>query len=411
MAAAKRKNPPISEPEQNLPPDIIESILQRLPAKSIIRFRSVAKIWNSIISDPHFSRIQSNLALSSSSSTLFLARNIPRNPAVNGGLRLLRFRDQIFHPDNTFTFSDPPFQNSEILCSCNGLLLLCEKSPATRCFILSNPLARTHTAVWWPSDRRNSLPANCRPFTQGLCYDRTSGDYKIVIVVFGAFSVYSCRKRIWTKKFEKFPESKIINREGIYADGAFYWIGTAAGKLDPVDVIYFDAAGEKFGTVRVMLPVNIPPADYVRAVVPANLWGKLAICFKFSNVKRTRFLIGICAVRRNGGAKFWDTIRIADDSPPPAGEGCCKHSISQSGNGVCPITAVCGVADGMIMAFMDCTRYVVYDCRERNVVGGIRTFLEDFDSKLGVCKDHMFFPVANVRPWRRCRRTSRVVED
>ena len=42
--------------EKELPEDIIETILTRLPVRSLIKFRSVSKRWRSIISDPRFAK-------------------------------------------------------------------------------------------------------------------------------------------------------------------------------------------------------------------------------------------------------------------------------------------------------------------------------------------------------------------
>ncbi|GFP82038.1 F-box protein at3g17710 [Phtheirospermum japonicum] len=41
----------------NIPEDIIRTILSRLPVKSLLRFRTVSKSWNTMISDPRFARL------------------------------------------------------------------------------------------------------------------------------------------------------------------------------------------------------------------------------------------------------------------------------------------------------------------------------------------------------------------
>ncbi|KAL8102662.1 hypothetical protein AgCh_027259 [Apium graveolens] len=49
----------------DLPEDrIVKEILIRVPVKSMVRFRCVCKLWNSLVSNPDFTRSQSNLSVS-----------------------------------------------------------------------------------------------------------------------------------------------------------------------------------------------------------------------------------------------------------------------------------------------------------------------------------------------------------
>uniref|UniRef100_A0A0D9WMC3 F-box domain-containing protein n=1 Tax=Leersia perrieri TaxID=77586 RepID=A0A0D9WMC3_9ORYZ len=53
-----------------IPEEIVEQILLRLPVKSIVRFRSVCKSWQSMIADPRFTRLHLQFHQSTTSMLL-----------------------------------------------------------------------------------------------------------------------------------------------------------------------------------------------------------------------------------------------------------------------------------------------------------------------------------------------------
>ncbi|KAK8973538.1 hypothetical protein V6N11_030728 [Hibiscus sabdariffa] len=61
-----------------IPEDVVIRILKRLSVKSLVRFRSICKSWNSVICDPYF--VSTHLQASLSNNTPFLLLRVTANP-------------------------------------------------------------------------------------------------------------------------------------------------------------------------------------------------------------------------------------------------------------------------------------------------------------------------------------------
>ncbi|KAL4379551.1 hypothetical protein GQ457_02G032280 [Hibiscus cannabinus] len=96
-----------------MPVEVIVRILKRLPAKSVVRFRSVCKSWDTLISDPSF--ISTHLQASLSNNTSFLLFLCVKN----GKTRFSLHYDQDGFEESK-QLHLPPF--SSVLGSCNGLI-------------------------------------------------------------------------------------------------------------------------------------------------------------------------------------------------------------------------------------------------------------------------------------------------
>ncbi|KAL7216386.1 hypothetical protein ACSBR1_028349 [Camellia fascicularis] len=103
----------------NLPYEIMEDILSRLPIKSLIRFRCVSKSWLSLTHNPYLIKLHFN-------------RSSQENPSLILTTTIIttHFRAQLYLTDsqriscNNIRFSQPNFNEFRILGSCNGLLFL-----------------------------------------------------------------------------------------------------------------------------------------------------------------------------------------------------------------------------------------------------------------------------------------------
>ncbi|EYU18256.1 hypothetical protein MIMGU_mgv1a019376mg, partial [Erythranthe guttata] len=104
----------------NIPPEIIEIILSKLSyAKSLLRFKTVSKSWNTLISN---SFIHSNHLQSSDNSpgNLFLSTD---TYGTDRGFTLVKFEVGNIH-SGEISVENIPNGYDRILCECNGLLLL-----------------------------------------------------------------------------------------------------------------------------------------------------------------------------------------------------------------------------------------------------------------------------------------------
>ncbi|KAL4379414.1 hypothetical protein GQ457_02G031930 [Hibiscus cannabinus] len=127
-----------------MPEEVIVGILKRLPAKSVVRFRSVCKGWDTLISDPWF--ISTHLQASLSNNTSFLLFLCVKN----GKTRFSLHYDQDGFEESK-QLHLPPF--SSVFGSCNGLICVQLFSFVVD-FLLWNPSIQNY--LYWGVDEGNS---------------------------------------------------------------------------------------------------------------------------------------------------------------------------------------------------------------------------------------------------------------
>ncbi|EYU40610.1 hypothetical protein MIMGU_mgv1a026638mg [Erythranthe guttata] len=140
----------------NLPFDMVEIILSKLSIESLVRFKSVCKSWNNLISDPTFVRNdQTQRSKEPNSEKLFLLKNL-----------LIEM--------------EAPYYRDHALCFCDGLLLL---EGSYKRVTLWNPSTRTSISLTIPYDKFD--------LCHGLCRDPITDDFKVVILSKKHYAVYS----------------------------------------------------------------------------------------------------------------------------------------------------------------------------------------------------------------------------
>uniref|UniRef100_A0A7N0ZVG0 F-box associated beta-propeller type 1 domain-containing protein n=1 Tax=Kalanchoe fedtschenkoi TaxID=63787 RepID=A0A7N0ZVG0_KALFE len=166
---------------------MINQIQARLPVKSLKRFLSVSKVWNSLISDPHLAAMHLKQSEKCIHSSRLMSVDVD-DPNIDRPERL----------PHDFHITD----------SCNGLLLVStRRSYGT---YLCNPTTRElrklpSTLADEPASANNELV----PISLG--YDEVNNDYKVVAAHFCTFSgssgtrrwtdgaIYSLKADIWTR--------------------------------------------------------------------------------------------------------------------------------------------------------------------------------------------------------------------
>ncbi|XP_030963245.1 F-box/kelch-repeat protein At3g23880-like isoform X3 [Quercus lobata] len=173
-----------------LPEEVVLQILCRLPVKSLIRFRCVSKLWNSLITTSAFidSHLTQSLSLPSNSNKLIVSR---------GDFRAIDIYEFIHDDNNVSDSSFHQFQNVEfplslsyyrLIGSVNGLFCLCEKER----IILWNPCIRKFI----------TLPKTNRAVINGFGFDARTNDYKVVSIApkpRPLVEVYSLKEGAWRK--------------------------------------------------------------------------------------------------------------------------------------------------------------------------------------------------------------------
>ncbi|PHT85326.1 hypothetical protein T459_07432 [Capsicum annuum] len=160
----------------NIPSDILFLILARVPVKSLLRFKSVYKAWDVMISDNEFRRThrdqykalgREKLLLRKCYSTKFYSNEFEFRDLETS--QLVTITKQVFPPEK--------FRKAVILCSCDGLLLLMNPG-AYKVYVLWNPSTQEYQPLACPyfNDKRE-VPNGC-----GLCYDSSVDDYKVIFI-------------------------------------------------------------------------------------------------------------------------------------------------------------------------------------------------------------------------------------
>ncbi|WCJ34682.1 F-box family protein [Euphorbia peplus] len=212
--------------------DILTEILFRLPAKSLLRFKSVSKHWLSLISSTHL-------------SSLHTLRH-PK-PSVSGLIYLDSPSKMNLIPLNP---SSPPSDldcfnthKMKILQSCNGLLL-CSSFPEVgvpRSFYISNPT----------TNQLFTLPSIPSVLALNLAFDPSiSTTYKVICVSSSTVSashyqinIYESDTRAWRLSGSPFQAPfAMVFGNGVFWNGAIHWINHAGNTL------YFDVHTEIFGS-------------------------------------------------------------------------------------------------------------------------------------------------------------------
>ncbi|XP_012857691.1 PREDICTED: putative F-box protein At1g47390 [Erythranthe guttata] len=254
----------------NIPPEIIEIILSKLSSKSLLRFKSVSKSWNTLISNPLF--IQNHLQSSDNSpDNLFLSTD---TYGTDRGFTLVEFEVGNIH-SGEISVESIPNGYDRILCECNGVLLLTS---------IHGEFNEYDTyALWNPSTRSQMFVINRCEFNEdhevdcGICYDQITGDFKVVIVYATKYAIYSCNNNSWTEKYLGTKFYSILGTPGaaIFVDGATYWIlGVESRNISGTQLVYFDPRTDK---LKILKKPEQLSDDKFHLINKASLGGRLCL--------------------------------------------------------------------------------------------------------------------------------------
>ncbi|KAK8503655.1 hypothetical protein V6N12_024827 [Hibiscus sabdariffa] len=216
-----------------IPVEVIVEILKRLPVKSLLRFRSVCKSWNSVICDPSF--ISTHLQASLSNNTPFLLLSYRRNGNESF----------VLHYDND------GFEEFKQL-----------QFPAFGCASYSLLLGSFNGLIYLQFGRINF----------GFGFDSITNDYKLVIIGLEKDDawikpfLFSLNENCW-KRVNAIPPDYTFDPGEIsvpFVNGAVHWIGYQ--KRNNVGftkvILGFDLSAEEF--FEISLPeslIGLGPMD------------------------------------------------------------------------------------------------------------------------------------------------------
>ncbi|XVE81272.1 hypothetical protein DITRI_Ditri15bG0050400 [Diplodiscus trichospermus] len=233
-----------------LPHEIIVNILSRLPVKTLLRSNCVCKPWRSLISDPHFARLQL-IQLQKNSNVNLHQVLLSSNPLVsmdyeayNGGEDESKVMSELEYPAAMKKDSD---YDVDLVGSCDGLVCLLLDDEE---FISWNPSTRESRAL---PETTSVLDAT---FSYGLGYDFSTDDYKLVRVCCPInvsdqtkVEILSLKTNIW-RATSHLPTGIEVNGNGIFLNGSLHWLAKKViSQTKIVIIVSFSLAEEKFQEV------------------------------------------------------------------------------------------------------------------------------------------------------------------
>ena len=237
----------------DLPADLLDEILSRVPATSLIRLRSTCKQWYNLFKDQMFAEKH--------------LRNVPKQ------LRVLTLKEnRLFLPSVDLNFVPPSIEFSDELSlnnsnnseevhidsafHCDGLLLCTTRDE----LVVWNPcLGET----MWIKHSEGSKRVKERKPMYALGYENNQSCRSYKILMFwdcdelydgqvDGFKVYDFNSNAW--RVVNYPNCFIMNSHGVNLKGNGYWNAYDDNYVDYI--LSFDFTGERF--IRLCLP---PPSQ------------------------------------------------------------------------------------------------------------------------------------------------------
>ncbi|KAM3249690.1 hypothetical protein P3L10_011460 [Capsicum annuum] len=275
-----------------LPSDILFLILIKVPSvKSLLRFKSICKSWNIIISDNEFKRThrdqskalgREKLVLHKSSTNEFEFRDLESS-------QLLMMAQEVITPEK--------FQKAIVLSSCDGLLLL-KNSTAYKSYVLWNPPTGEYQTLTCPYFNYKGKVRD--PNACGLCYDSSVDDYKVILIYKSSYALYSLNNDCWAKKQISLRGIVTLLQNGYFsqgtnANGCVFWsyydrvVGVTS------TIIYFDGKSDELK--------ELPLPDFVREDDCFGLT-TLKSCLSFYGGNDKSLVLDIWIMERDGSWKW-----------------------------------------------------------------------------------------------------------
>ncbi|XP_057959158.1 F-box protein At5g18160-like isoform X2 [Malania oleifera] len=220
--------------------DIVrEHSLPFLPAKSLVRFRSVCKNWDEWIRNPFLAHKQTNCFRNFSG--LFRQST----DGFCSFISLNRAAYDVASPDLTFL----P-ESVYIRSSCSGLLC-CQGRSGDHTYYICNPVNMEWIALPQPNLYHGSEPAVVLAFDPSTL--NFAADYDLVCAIppidspIHCFEIYSSRTGSWRVSDTVCCEEDVLNLNscGFYMKGVAYWETLSTGK-----VLAFDMKHEHYGVLE-----------------------------------------------------------------------------------------------------------------------------------------------------------------
>lgn len=323
---------PTANANATIPEDIISgNILPRLPAKSLLRFRSVCKHWNSLISDnPNFANLHLHFHRQSQCHLLYEAKR--------ASSRLLSLKIDPYQLDEVQNYSGEDANLRPIvLGSSNGLVCFQEPSNGHG-YALSNPVTRARRLVRAPPGSRG-----CRVLCQGFGFSPSCNDYKIVVLygfectAYGSSVVpplvsyayvFASRANKWSRIHLKYSPDNYANikkselpriadsearKPAVQVGETLHW-GLHCWALSCFDsiVLAFDLANDSVHSVPLPDPLqdeSCRQLGMINALFISEIRNRLCLSWRASNTH----MLEVWMLQRYGETESWEMFFAVED--------------------------------------------------------------------------------------------------
>ncbi|KAM7488523.1 hypothetical protein LguiB_026007 [Lonicera macranthoides] len=286
-----------------IPQVIIDDILSRLPVISLLRFKSVCKLWHSTISSPSFYKREYELVLAM---------------VMNDPSHLLYSIDDDKGTLVTFpvpwNVEDVSYWDIIVSNSCNGLILI----GFGKSLFLLNP-STSHFAKVLELDYL--IGADCRTLGLcGLCYDESIKEYKVIMGYShnhrkysdGFYAVAGLKEKLWT--VISFPLKINYTYQGPVINGRVHWIvydvvddDAGGGRDDAGDkIIFFD----QYLNVFEELPSPLRKCGCENAIVGLGILGGQLCMARKDNKIYLQGNIEVLVMKKYGKMESWTTMFV-----------------------------------------------------------------------------------------------------
>ncbi|KAF5728542.1 putative F-box family protein [Tripterygium wilfordii] len=232
----------------NLPVELIEKILRRLPPKSLFRFKSVSKSCRDLIQSPDF--VNSHLKRSPQ-------RILVLNNFDDKKIKKIHFFDRAL--ENFVRYELGNYSFIHFVGSCNGLVCLFDVQYN---IVICNVATREHLMIPYPSNLDDRIG-------YGFGYDTMGYDYKVVLIerfcdseieiLMSISMVYSLKQNKWTRSVHDLYSC--VHRQGVFVNGFMHWAIYSKPKRG---IVAFDLQSERFCG-------QVPLPDLTRCVMDVGV--------------------------------------------------------------------------------------------------------------------------------------------
>ncbi|KAH6764529.1 hypothetical protein C2S52_013477 [Perilla frutescens var. hirtella] len=285
----------------NLPFELVEDILRRLPVKSLKRFRAVAKSWCCLIDSEGFIKLHLRQSMVSGS----------HRSLIIGGLGVYSVDMEAL--DKAHVIKPPFYYRSVdgISNSCNGIVLVMSDPP-----VLWNTFSREYRILPGCSTELETPFESYGKTAYGFGYDSVNDDYKVVRVaefrhkmshiwMASETKIYGLKSNYW-RRIEDFPYPLPFLRGNwrVHVNGAMHTLVEDPEDMDAALIMAFNVRTEKHH------PMMMPPGIRIRGIdVSLDV---IDDCL--SVVCTSRYRVSIWVMKEYGVRDSW--TKLLTISPP-----------------------------------------------------------------------------------------------